>query len=124
MFKNNWLSKVLNFLVTKKINNKSYTKQQKEYLLDLLFEGSIFIDLYCNDINPLVHIEHTDKDFSSYIQDLNHFPLHRTKILDKFSKKFKCTNNESIQITTLILRDITKIKDITTGEANGLIYYY
>jgi len=86
-----------------------YTQEQKNLLLDKLFDGFICFNIY-DDID----IEHKNKRLSYYNPKINEFSLSWFQIWQFFEEKTGYNYQEIKDLTSTILRDLTKRKELTT----------
>jgi len=87
----------------------TYTQEQKELLLDRLFDGVICLDIYRN-----VNIRHKKFYYSYYNPKINEFSLSWFQIWRFFETNNSHNYQEIKDLTETILRDLTKRKELTT----------
>jgi len=88
-----------------------YTEEQKDLLLDRLFNGVVCLDIY-RDID----IRHRNYGLSYYNLKYNEFTLSRRQIWDFFTIHYDYKYQEIKDLTQGILRDTTKRKELTTSQ--------
>jgi len=86
----------------------SYTQQQKELLLDRLFDGVICMDIYGD-----VEIIHKNNNLSYYNPKFNQFSLSWKRIWNFFEYKKVGNYQEVKNLTSTMLRDFTKRNILT-----------
>jgi len=88
----------------------TYTQEQKDLLLDKLFDGVVCLDIYIN-----VDIIHKNNKLSWYSPKTNIFWLSYTNIWQFFETNNSHNSQEIKDLTEGILRDLTKRKELTTA---------
>jgi len=87
----------------------NYTQQQKDLLLDKLFDGVVCLNIY-GDID----IIHKSNNLSYYNPKYNVFRLNYDNIWQFLREKNGYNHQEIRYLTEGILRDLTKRKELTT----------
>jgi len=90
-----------------------YTQEQKELLLDRLFDGVVCMDIY-GDID----IRHRNGTLSYYNLKTNEFRLNWLQIWRIFETKYKYNTQEINDLTSGILRELTKRKELTSKRVS------
>jgi len=88
----------------------TYTKEQKELLLDRLFDGVVCFNIY----NDIIDIIHPNRYISYYNSKLNKFYLSWDNIWFFFESKEYRNYEEIKDLTCSILRYLTKRNTLTT----------
>jgi len=86
----------------------TYTQEQKELLLDYIFDGVACFNIY-RDID----IFHPNNRLSYYKSKTNEFVLSYSNIWQFFEEKNGYNYQEIKDLTSTILRDLTKRKELT-----------
>jgi len=87
----------------------NYTQEQKQLLLDNLFDGVVYFNIF-EDIN----IIHRNRFFSIYQLKYNKFWLSQPNIWRFFENEKRNNFYQIIELTQNILKDLTKQKNIRT----------
>jgi len=96
-----------------------YIQEQKELLLDKLFDGVVCFDIYRN-----VNIRHRNGYLSHYRLKSNRFLLNWKQIWNFFENKNRDNFLEIRELTSSILIDLTKQKKLTTYYSVGRLKKY
>jgi len=89
----------------------TYTQEQKDLLLDKLFDGVICLDIYNN-----IEIIHKNSNISYYIFGSNTFRLSWSNIWKFFENEKNDNQQEIEELTSNILIDLTKREGIKTHQ--------
>jgi len=87
----------------------TYTEEQKDLLLDLLFNGVVCFNIYHD-----IHIRHKNKYLSIYYPKIKAFKLNWDNIWRFFVNKNADNYIEIRDLTSTILRDLTKQNKLKT----------
>jgi len=87
----------------------TYTQEQKDLLLDRLFDGVVCFNIY-HDID----ISHRSYGLSYYNPKTNEFWLNWYQIWQFFQNKNIYNHQEIKDLTQGVLRDLTERKELTT----------
>jgi len=93
----------------KRFKNMTYTQEQKELLLDRLFDGVVCMDIYGD-----IEITHKNEHLTYYNPKTNMFWLNWYQIWSFFLDKNDNNRQEINDLTSGILRELTKRKELTT----------
>jgi len=89
----------------------TYTQEQKELLLDKLFDGVVCLNIY-----DYIDIRHKSYNKSFYRPKTNIFWLNDIQIWNSFKNKKNDNYQEIRDLTSTILKDLTGQNEIKVGR--------